>query len=86
MEIKTHHVRRTAAFIKVPHKVRIGLTLRGALSTQRIRRDLALAQAYGHDPRQLYAECIQEITMSKSLAYPFPEYSDVDPNQLTSGN
>ena len=84
MEIKPHHARRPAVFIKVPHKVRIGLALRGLLSPQRIRRDLALAQAYGLDPRQLYAECIEEITMSKTLAYPFPQYSDVDPNQLMS--
>lgn len=84
MEIKPHDVRRPVAFIKVPHKVRIGLALRGPFSPQRIRRDLALAQAYGLDPRQLYAECIEEITMSKSLASPFPQYCDVDPNRLMS--
>jgi hypothetical protein len=80
--VESKHVYRPAAFSKVPHKFRIGLALRGSISLQRIRRDLALARAYGLDPRQLYAECIEEILAGKGRANTFPQYTDVDPNQL----
>jgi hypothetical protein len=79
MEIE--HVYRPAAVRKVPHKIRIGLALRGSISVQKIRRDLALARAYGLDPRQLYAECIEEILAGKGRANAFPQFTEVDPNQ-----
>ena len=52
---------RPCAFTKIPHKVRIGLNLRGSISPEKIRRDLAVAQAYGLDPREVYEECVQEL-------------------------
>ena len=54
------NIHRLLRFRKVPHKVRMGLAIRQALSVERIRRDLALAQLYGLNPRQLYAECLEE--------------------------
>ena len=46
---------------KVPHKVRIGLRLRGLISPEKIRRDLAVAVAFGLDPREVYEKCVQDL-------------------------
>ena len=69
-------VHHSVGLTKVPHKVRI------VLSLHRIRRDLELARAHGFDPRQLYAECIEELFGRAAPVHAFPPYTDVDPNRL----
>lgn len=63
---------------KVPHKVRIGLRLRGHISPEKIRRDLAVAVAFGLDPREVYEECVQEL-LNAHTKLPFPSYCEVEP-------
>jgi hypothetical protein len=69
---------RPCTFTKIPHKVRIGLNLRGSISPEKIRRDLAVAQAYGLDPREVYEECVQEL-WNGDRKQPFPQYCEVEP-------
>lgn len=63
---------------KVPHKVRIGLHLRGLISLEKIRRDLAVAVAFGLDPREVYEECVQDL-LNVHTKLPFPPYCEVEP-------
>ena len=63
---------------KVPHKVRIGLHLRGLISPEKIRRDLAVAVAFGLDPREVYEECVQDL-LNGHTKLPFPPYCEVEP-------
>ena len=55
---RTH---RPYTLSKVPHKVRIGLHLRGNISPEKIRRDLAVAVAFGLDPREVYVRRASKI-------------------------
>ena len=70
---------------KIPHKIRLGLALRRPVSAERIRRDLAIAQAYGLDPHQLYAECLEEnVGTNGNVKQALPPYVEVDPSPAES--
>ena len=71
-------INRRCTASKIPHKVRIALTLRGSISTDRIRRDLEIARSYGLDPREVYEECVQEL-LEGHWNRPFPPYGEVEP-------
>ena len=70
-------------YSKVPHKVRIGLSLQRPLPHDRIRKDLAIAQAYGLDPQPVYEECVREQQLLKGdPRQRFPQYNEVAPAEV----
>jgi hypothetical protein len=82
---KSDHNHRLCIFRKIPHKVRIGLGLQRSISFERIRRDLAVAQAYGLDPREVYEECVQELR-NRHTKQSFPQYCEVEPSPIMTND
>jgi hypothetical protein len=71
---------RTTQIRLIPHISRLGSDLRGPISREGIRHDLAKAQADGFDPKELYEKALLVKELTGEMRYPAPQYDEVDPN------